>query len=186
MGSTFPTTPHYYNIIITMNYSVLAVVLLSLGSVLATPAFLKDVDQCEELNCCPTTTTVTTTTTTESGETTSAGATTTESGETTTAGATTTGASTTTTGAITTTTTGATTTTTGASTTTTIKEVPPKAGTTMAPTTTTPGGTTTTTAPTCQTLNCNCGGGDDGESSGANHVLPIAVLAAGFFLSFLL
>merc|ERR1712168_1160012 len=99
MGSTFPTTPHYYNIIITMNYSVLAVVLLSLGSVLATPAFLKDVDQCEELNCCPTTTTETTTTTTESGETT-------------------TGASTTTTGAITTPTTGASTTTTGASTTT--------------------------------------------------------------------
>merc|ERR1711970_1650317 len=180
MGSTFPTTPHYYNIIITMNYSVLAVVLLSLGSVLATPAFLKDVDQCEELNCCPTTTTETTTTATESGETTSAGATTTESGETTTAGATTTGASTTTTGAITTTTT------TVASTTTTTKESAAKAGTTMAPTTTTPGGTTTTVAPTCNDLNCNCGGGDDGESSGANHVLSIAVLAAGFFLSFLL
>merc|ERR1712236_158735 len=61
--STFPSSPHYYNIIITMNYSVLAVVLLSLGSVLATPAFLKDVDQCVELNCCTTTTTVTTTTT---------------------------------------------------------------------------------------------------------------------------
>merc|ERR1711970_610645 len=164
MGSTFPTTPHYYNIIIIMNYSVLAVVLLSLGSVLATPAFLKDVDQCEELNCCPTTTTETTTTTTESGETTSAGATTTESGETTTAGATTT----------------------GASTTTTTKDSAAKAGTTMAPTTTTPGGTTTTVAPTCNDLNCNCGGGDDGESSGANHVLSIAVLAAGFFLSFLL
>merc|ERR1739842_42299 len=166
-----PNSTHYYNLIIIVNYSVLAVVLLSLGSVLATPAFLKDVDQCEELNCCPTTTTETTTTTTESGETTSAGATTTESGETTTAGATTTGASTTTT---------------VASTTTTTKDSAAKAGTTMAPTTTTPGGTTTTVAPTCADLNCNCGGGDDGESSGANHVLSIAVLAAGFFLSFLL
>merc|ERR1711887_126753 len=133
MGSTFPSSPHYYNIIITMNYSVLAVVLLSLGSVLATPAFLKDVDQCVELNCCQTTTTVTTTTT----------------------------------GATTTTTTGS------------AKEA------TETPTTSTTTTTTTTAPPTCADLNCNCGGGDD-ESSGANHVLSIALLAAGFFLSFLL
>merc|ERR1712212_896921 len=70
MGSTFPTTPHYYNIVIIMNYLVLTVVLLSLGSVLATPAFLKDADMCEELGCCLTTTTTTmpTTATTGSGD----------------------------------------------------------------------------------------------------------------------
>merc|ERR1711875_53090 len=56
MGSQY--LPHH-NIItsITMNYSVLAVVLLSLGSVLAIPAFLKDDDMCEQLACCATTTT---------------------------------------------------------------------------------------------------------------------------------
>merc|ERR1711970_1065400 len=149
MGSTFPSSPHYYNIIITMNYSVLAVVLLSLGSVLATPAFLKDVDMCEELECCPTTTTVTTTTTGATTTTTVSGDSSKEATEAPTPSNTT------------------------------------AAGPTETPTPTITGSTTTADAPTCADLNCNCGGGDD-ESSGANHVLSIAVLAAGFFLSFLL
>merc|ERR1712183_335607 len=109
-----------------MNYSVLAVVLLSLGSVLATPAFLKDADMCEELGCCATTTTTTmpTTTTTGSGD--------------------------------------GSTITTEANAPTAFKTEAPT--TTMPPTTTTTAGpTTTTVAPTCETLNCNCG--DDGESS---------------------
>merc|ERR1711970_1480809 len=126
----------YYNIIIAMNYSVLAVVLLSLGSVLATPAFLKDVDQCVELNCCTTTTTVTTTTTGATTTTTTGSAK--EATETPTTSTTTTAAGPT--------------------------ETPTPTTTTAAGPTETP--TPTTTAPpTCADLNCNCGGGDESSGA---------------------
>jgi len=159
-----------------MNLSVFAIALLSLGTVLATPPFLKDKNQCEELGCCVTTTVaastttgVPVTTTTDANAPTNAP----------TDAPTTTVPVTTTTVPVTTTTVPVTTTTTPAK----MKE-----GSTVSPTTTTVAPTTTTTAPTCKSLNCDtvCGGDDGGESSGSHQILSIAVMAAGFFLSFLL
>merc|ERR1712142_639958 len=138
-----------------MNLSVFAIALLSLGSVLATPPFLKDKNQCEELGCCATTTVPVTTTTVPAKMKEDPASTTTAS---------TTTASTTTAS-----------TTTGVPVTTTTDANAP----TNAP---------TTTAPTCHSLNCEtvCGGDDGGDSSGSHQILSMVVMAAGFFLSFLM
>merc|ERR1711862_303621 len=177
---------------ITMNYSVLAVVLLSLGSALAIPAFLKDDDMCEQLGCFATTTTEATEPTgpTEptdaSTKPTDASTITTDAADATTVAPDT---NTTTTVAPETNTT---TTVAAPETNTTTTAVAPETNTTTTikqfkeDPTTKPTTTISTVPPTGETLTCTCGGDDGGESSGANHVLSIAVMAAGFFLSFLL